>query len=251
MLHTHSSPLKREINMLFNSVSRAASIAVSCLGVIGGISTAGAAYIIDDFTVTETGVPWTETLFTETDFVKVEMMAAATDNVIGGKRVTTLTAVDLGIPGFDFVRGILAPSSGNFDYASTANARGTLSFFYDGVDPDFTADFSDKTEISIAFTQFDYANEATLPVTITLSDSNASASHSLSLGENELVLLFSLADFGGVNLEDIRSIQIDFEPGIGTDFRLAQFAVVPAPGALLLLGIGGFLGARRRRRVND
>jgi hypothetical protein len=238
--------------MQYKSRLRICCVAASCLGFMLAVSSADAAIIIDDFSITEDGPMWQEKLTVAPDSAQVsETMAGALDNVVGGRRITTLDAVIIGLQDFDFVRGTLSPTSGIFDYASTANAHGHLSFFYDGIDPNFSIDISGMTGIMINFLHFDFANGTSLPVTITLSDSVASASHSMALGMNELDLFFLLTDFGGVDLSDIRSIQVDFAPDIGMDFRLAHMSVIPSPAVLAALGIGGLIGVRRRRRTNQ
>lgn len=68
------------------------------------------------------------------------------------------------------------------------------------------------------------------------------------------VLSFSLADFSadaGFDTADLDSIQIVFNAEGGTaslDFIATEFrAVVPAPGALVMLGLGGLVARGRRR----
>lgn len=213
---------------------------------------AEATIVIDDFTTTQDGAAWIENL-TENNqqTTRVELFQPLSNAVLGGKRTTTLRADHIGVEDFDFVRGVLAPSPGIFDYASTANARGTLSFRYDGIEQSFAADLSEASQIHIGFTFFDFANGEDLPVTITLNDGQTEASQSMSLGENELDLYFSLTDFGGVDLSSITSIEVEFSPGMGADFRLGHMAALPAPGILAVMGIGAIaLGRNRRRNLN-
>lgn len=234
-------------------LSRATRISTPlvCVGCLVGA--AQATIIIDDFSITEEGGPWTEHLTTNAEeSTRVESFNPFASGVLGGRRTTVITAEEIGVENFDFVRGVLAPSVGIFDYASTANARGKLSFFYDGVEQNFSADLSGKSQIHIAFTEFDFANGEVLPVTVTLSDGQATVSHSLSLGENELDLFFSLGEFGGIDLSSIESILVEFDPTIGADFRLGHMSAIPAPGILAVMGLGGIaLGRRRRRSMNN
>jgi hypothetical protein len=58
--------------------------------------------------------------------------------------------------------------------------------------------------------------------------------------------------FGGVQYYGTISYKGDFDsnaPGAGTGNDVVIYNIVPAPGSMALLGIGGLLAARRKRRT--
>jgi len=226
----------------------AAAVAASILSVGSLVGSATASVIvIDDFSSVAAANPWPVNMNAVGTTVVDENGLA----VIGGHRTTTLELQSTGIPGVDFLQATVAAGAGIFDFNSTVDTDGYISLLYDG-GGSLNADFSGQSGIQLDFTMFDFAGGADMPITVTLSDGINSAAHTLSLttfGAQSLVFDFAgFAGIGSVNLSSIQSIEFELDPAIGADFRISQIiTVVPAPGALALLGLG-LLGARTRRR---
>jgi hypothetical protein len=171
-------------------------------------------------------------------------------STLGGYRETTIEAQSVAIPGIDSIQVTIAPGPALFDFNSSAGAAGRVTLAYDG-GGSMSADFSQQLGIQIDFALFDLANGAPLPVVIQLSDGTNTATLTQSLtSAGAQSLIFSFAQFAGigsVNLGAIAMVSVDFDAGVGADFRLSQIVtVVPGHGAAALLGIA-CLAARRRR----
>ncbi|TVQ51061.1 MAG: hypothetical protein EA377_13360 [Phycisphaerales bacterium] len=176
------------------------------------------------------------------------------NNVFGGTRTTEITLTNAGIPQADDIRISVFMTPGIFDYRSTSEASGFLSLTYDAGGAGLGIDLSNQIGLDIDFLSFDLGNGIPMPVTATVSDGMNSASLEISLtSAGAQVITFDFMDFsniGSVDLSAIQSISFDFDAGNAADFRIDQIVttgVIPAPGALALLGIAGLLGMRRRR----
>jgi hypothetical protein len=172
--------------------------------------------------------------------------------VLGSDRETYVSANSLAVPGLDFVAVDISPE-GYFDYTSSAGADGAAGLRYDAQDGGLHVDLSGDKFLQIDFVYFDAANGYPMAVTATLDDStnNASRVESLTVPGAQS-LIFQFADFAGigsVDLTDVYSIDIDFEPGTAADFRIRQIITdVPEPGSLMLLAGGVIALVRRKRR---
>jgi hypothetical protein len=224
------------------------------VGLVGTAS--GSVVILDNFAETETkdNENWTLHLSEAgSQEIQTESLTNIAGSVLGANRQTTITAVSIGVEGLDFLRGTLAPSPGIFDYNSTAAAKGHVSFLYAGGSGNLNEDLSAFNRIEIGFIMFDFANEQSLPVTITMTDNSSNeATRTVSLANTDpTTMVFNFADFSGIgnlDLTSIRTIQVDFDPAVGADFRLGQMMIVPAPGVFALLGLAGLVIAPQRRR---
>lgn len=106
-------------------------------------------------------------------------------------------------------------------------------------------------ELDLLMVDQDFEIEMTLE---TIEGGSAVYARTVSAGDARTEF-FSLGDFdlgAGFNAGDVDGIVILFNTRDGAtpslDFIATEFrAVVPAPGAVALLGLGGVLGARRRR----
>lgn len=168
--------------------------------------------------------------------------------VLGGVRDTSIAATSLELAGPDFVQVGIYPAASVFDYSSTVGADGTAGLRYDGGSGLGGVDFSSDVFLGIDFVHFDLANGIAMPVKVTLTDTLASfAATTLSLTvAGAQSLQFPLAGFAGVDLTSIDTIEIGFDPGQATDFRLALvYTDVPEPATLGLLLIGGMIWSRR------
>lgn len=227
-------------------MSRAAALLVAgTVGLGAAAVPASAIVIIDDFSSVSAPDPWPVMLNAE-GFVDVNESGIG---ALGGTRHTHVEAVNVGIPGLDFLLVTVAAGAGVFDFNSTVDTDGFVSLLYDG-GGSLNADLSGTSRIELTFTMFDYADSQSMPITVELSDGVNTASHTLSMtSPGGQVLAFNYADFAGIgslDLSAIQSIRFDIDPGIGGDFRISQISAVPAPGALALLGLGLFASRRRR-----
>lgn len=213
------------------------------LSVTGLVNTASAGLIvIDDFSTVAAPNPWPVQLNAEGSVTVNENGLG----VLGGFRQTTVEAQGIGIPGLDFLQVTVAAGAGLLDFNSTVDTDGFLSLLYDG-GGSLNADLSSQGGIQVSFAMFDFAGSAPLPVTLHLFDGSNMAMHTLSLmAPGAQSLFFNFNNFAGVDLTSIQSIQFDFDPAIGADFRISQIVAIPAPAALALLSLG--IAAPRRRR---
>ena len=141
--------------------------------------------------------------------------------------------------------------AGLFDFNSSAEANGAVSFLYAG-GGNLGADLSAQFQFEVVFTIFDFAGNAPLPVTITLDDGSNTAMGTAALvaaGSQTLVIPFaSFAGIGSIDLSSIDSIRVDLDAGEGVDMRISEIrTAIPAPASLAVLGLAA-LTARRRRR---
>ncbi len=209
---------------------------------------ADASIVIDDFTSVEH--TWPMYL---SNVASEQVSEVALASVIGSNRVTTVTADSMALPGVDFLRANIVASAGIFDYNSTAGASGSFVLSYQGAGGvGLGAYFGDQLGIAIHFADFDHAQGAPLPVTITLWDGLNTASLTLSLtSPGAQSHLFNFADFdniGALGLAYVNGIEIAFDPAAGADFRIDSIAsFVPAPGAVVVFGLAGLARSRKRR----
>ena len=203
---------------------------------------------IDDFSVALGGCPVSKTTVGSQS---IQEIAGAP--ILGGVREVAIEATSLDVPVADSVNVGVFPGASIFDYASSVGANGTTGLRYDG-GSGLGVDLSGDALLRIDFMSFDLANGLAMPVTVTLEDSGAQAAvltKSLIVAGGQS-LVFPFADFsniGGVNLADIDTIDIDFDPGMASDFRLSGIATdVPEPMTLSLLVLG-MVFSRVRRRV--
>lgn len=223
-------------------------VAAGVLSVAGLAGTASAgAIVIDDFTGVAAPNPWPVNLNT----AGTTSINESGLGVLGGTRDIEIELESVDEPGIGFLQATIAAGAGLFDFNSTVDTDGHVSMLYNG-GGSLDVDFSSQLGIQFDFAMFDYAGGEALPVMVSLSDGTNSATHQLSVNApGPQSLMFDFDDFAGIgslDLSSITSIQFDLDPEIGADFRIAQIAtVVPAPGALAVLGLG-LMGSRRRRR---
>lgn len=179
---------------------------------------------------------------------------------IGGVRAVTI-AVSSSASFGDFanVRVGDSPSdpAGSLSYASTTGADGSLALSYGlGGGPGLDADFSGLGSIDVGFLDFDRANGLDMPVTLRLVDMDGVESElTLSVtSAGAQTLSFSLSAFSSLDLSRIRGIEVLFQAGLSSDFRLSSIVgvtAVPEPPGLALLGAGmaGLAGFAWRRRL--
>jgi len=213
-------------------------------------STVSADIVIDDFSDVDDPNPWPVVVDT---VGSTDVDETGLTGVIGGSRFSTITADSLDDPDIDDIQVTVATNNGRLDFASSAGAEGSLSILYDNNGSGLSTDFSGEQHIVLPFLLFDSANNTPLDVTITMVDDEANSinlTRSLnSPGSQLLVFEFDQFTRGSTFIfEEVDSIRIDFDGAIATDFRLGAIdTVIPAPGALAVIGLGLFIGRRRRR----
>lgn len=214
---------------------------------------ASQAVTIDSFTDTETGSP---TIIPRTALGSDTVFDDLVTGVIGGQRITTVTASVLDQPGVDIVQGGIFPMAGVFDYSSSAGATGEARLTYrntDGVDG-LDANLSGDAFVRIDVTHFNFASTIPMAVELILDDGTDSASLTKQLvtaGPQQLDFLFSqfpAGDFANLDLTDIDRIDVIFSAGQSTDFRISSIISVPEPASLTLMLIGSLTMLRRTNR---
>ena len=202
--------------------------------------------LIDDFSDATSPSPWPVSM---TSPNVIPVTETGLSGVIGGTRLSTLSAFFFDLVGLDEVRLDIVPGLGLLDYTSSVGANGDLRIAYVG---DFTADFSGDALIQIDFTGFDLGAESPLPVTVTLwSGINSARLTQMLTQPGAQSVAFNFSEFANIDAVDLSSVDamlFEFDPGDGGDFRIGRIgSVVPEPTTLaLLLGGAGAIVLRRR-----
>lgn len=233
-------------------------VAVGCLSacLFGGIQTAEATIIIDDFSEVGLPSPWTVTVSTVTSVTNSE---TGLSSVIGGVRTSTVTGISFSVPGLDDVDVTVAPSPiGLFDFRTSSGAHGNTSLLYNAGGGGLAADLSNEAGIVIDIVEFDHGGGVDMPISISISDgTNTATLVELLTSPGAQSVLFGINDFvgiGGVSLSSIDSINILFDAQLAQDFRVGQISTissqVPEPGAIAVWGVVAIVAglAIRRRR---
>jgi len=190
-----------------------------------------------------------------------DVIETGLSSVLGGSRITRLTAEDLGIDRLDELQVGVFASPGILSYSSSILADGKLELFYDGTTSgspagpsvgNLNVDLSGDAWIEIELLAFDLANGEPMDISITLADGDST--HVLlqsvtTFGRQDVIFRFvDFSEFGSLDLSDIDSIAVNFDPGFGADFRVGEIRVaVPEPATLGLLLTGALFGLRRKR----
>ncbi|MEM7229190.1 MAG: hypothetical protein AAF432_10285 [Planctomycetota bacterium] len=218
------------------------------------MSHASAGIVIDDFTQIGTPDPW-PVFTTEQGTTNINEGLFNDANVIGGVRDTFITGDGFDAEGLDSIFVAIAPDvdNGLLDFASSVGAAGSLELVYGFGGNDLNADFSGEAGIEILFDAFDFANAFELGIMVELTsngDSQFLTGQLTESGAQTATLLFDFEEGGVFDIADVDRISIEFDGGIGTDFRIDEIrTVVPSPAAWLVLTTGVI--ARKRRRRND
>lgn len=224
--------------------------AVAAAGILTGTQ-ASAALTVDDFVGDKFILDVPDTAagpFSESLLVSGDLDANSVDpDLFGDERTfsVSVTQASGGTAAISIlgVGGVLALDSG----ANAGPGDADFGVLYeDFTDVDVTeGGANDAFSISVLFT------DGSFDFTLTLDDGTNSGSASVSANSAGLYLIdLSDAGFAGVDLTSIDSI--NFEASNGTQAadiaidRIA-FTVIPEPGSMALLGLGGLLLARRRR----
>lgn len=204
--------------------------------------------VIDNFSDAGDPNPWPISLTTPPAVQTV--VEGGLTGVLGGTRLTSLSAFFFDNVGLDEVQVNIVPSFGVLDYSSSIGANGDLLIAYVGR---FNADLTGDALIQIDFAGFDLAGGSAMPVAVTLGNGSTTASLTRTLSApGQQSLEFNLLDFQGINQIDLGSVNgllVEFDPGPGADFRVNGISsVVPEPPTLLILLAGAATVLRRFRR---
>lgn len=174
--------------------------------------------------------------------------------VLGGYRGTSVVAFTGGLNVF------YSPVIGNtLAFDALGGSAGAYSALYDGVGVGGTLNYDLLGANSAgAFSlRVPVANGAGTAFVTVIDNSNNTytTGQNILLGVPNQDLNFDYADYlgNGVDLTDIKSIGLTISSsGVAADFTVGAFSavtsVVPEPATLSLLGLGGLLILRRRRR---
>jgi hypothetical protein len=155
--------------------------------------------------------------------------------VIGGVRELTVTATSLLLPSDNVTAGA-AVLGDFFDYHSTLTATGEVALHYDrnGLGLNVSVGGFDHFQLTVID-----ADPASVPydATVTVADNgggSASSTQTITTS-GAATIAWPLANFSGVDLNDVRSITLLIAPNYAADMRMDLFQVVRPPvGAPLL-----------------
>lgn len=211
-----------------------------------------ASVVIDPFDEVDASVTWPITM--DTVGTAPTVVETGLSTVLGGNRTTRLTAEALDIERLDEVQVGVYEVPGILAYASSILGDGKLELVYDGGSAGLSVDLSGDAWIEIELLAFDWANGADMDVSITLFDGSGRdavlVQSVTTFGRQNIIFPFvSFNKTGSLDLSDIDTITVNFDPGFGADFRVGEISsVVPEPATLGLLLSGALFGLRRRRR---
>lgn len=225
---------------------------LALVGVLA-LAVSAQAVIIDDFTqgtyslVADAGSPRAEA---------VRNGIAA--SLAGGQRDTML----------EYVSGPLTVSAnlgsgGVHFFNADSQTSGLLYLQYDGADGEVETDLVQtpgtglglnlSTEMAFLL-DFRFVNgglASPLSVTITVTSSNGSFSHTSNIASGTLVLhSVSFANFANANFSDVQRLDFVFNAPASADFTLDLISTqpIPEPASLAVLGLGAAALIRRRRK---
>ena len=261
-LHGSAGTIGREPRMEFQMRNK--TFTSSMVGVAAAVAVAGSANagVVDNFATALNGVGVTNGTVTLTDTAPGAGKAANQDNLTG----TVFPVRDMSIANRGSSATITGNGSGSFTLGqatgtgsgqSNNNSWGLMSLSYgNGFDPH---DLTGTTSFSINVGS--YAGAATTwRLSVFMDSQGAGDRLDLTLSNSDItngVLTFHVAsmadannvDWSNVDRIDLFVMRTSYGPANSTaSFSLSnfQYNVVPAPGALALLGVAGIVGARRR-----
>ncbi len=229
--------------------------AMACL--IPSIASAG--IVIDDFTNDTSLAPW---LAPQTTVGSSWIIDSNLTGAIKTTRLTTLAASFIGNPNFDAITPTLDTVNGELNYQSTLGADGGIAMSYGQVGAPITLDLSSESGLQLDFSSIVFGGQgaanlgfgAGIQVTTLISDGVNSAIGSRGLiieGAQSVAFNFNnFSSIASVDLTNIKLVAFQVDTAFGTDFVMTQFStfVVPAPGGLMVMGMMGMFGSRRRRK---
>ncbi len=148
-----------------------------------------------------------------------------------------------------FTEVLTGPTVYSFQSGPQVEATGTIEYPFESLNAAALGIIGFEFDIESLDQAFEFS------ITLVSGPGTGSASASTSVGSIGTATI-GLGEFvtdGMFALTDITSVQLDFNTGDpatpALDFTLGEFrAQIPTPGALGVLGAGGLLAARRRRR---
>jgi hypothetical protein len=166
----------------------------------------------------------------------------ALNGVIGGVRQLTVTATSLLLPSDRVIAGA-AVLGDFFDYHSTLTATGEVALHYDrnGLGLNVSVGGFDHFQLTVID-----ADPASVPydATVTIADNGSGSASSTQTitTSGPTTIAWPLANFSGVDLNDVRSITLVIAPNSAADMRVDLFQVVSPPPAAPLLSPAMMLG---------
>lgn len=213
---------------------------------------ATAAHIfIDSFDEVDPSVSWP--IIMDTVGAAPDVVETGLSTVLGGERVTQLTAVVFGTERLHELQVGIFASQGFLWHSSSFLANGKLDLVYDGGTSGLNADLTGSAWLGIELLAFDPADGESMIVSVVLTDGENDAAVLVqsvdTFGRQELYFPFvKFSEFASLDLTDIDTIAVTFDPGFDADFRVGEIgSVVPEPATLGLLLSGALFGLRRRR----
>lgn len=223
---------------------------------LAAATAAGQVVSIDEFDTAFPSRPLVGTsLVADTDLAAIypspDTVTQTGISVLGGERRATYTLNDTGVSVNDaatIVDGALLVETGQnfghtllleygFDNALNLSVDAALQFAVFAVISD-AEDRDPPASFDVTFTLESGRG--------TMAETTGSFTQTVS---DDGMFEIALGSFGSVDLSDIDgiAIEIDLTGAEGIDAEFDYFRIVPAPGSIALLGLGGFIGTRRRR----
>jgi len=142
-------------------------------------------------------------------------------SILGGTRRLSIEATKLDVAGADAVSAAVVRTPGRLTYDSSVGGDGRFKLAYDGGGSGLQANLSTTRGIAL---KLDAADLSALPCPVTLTITDASGGSAIQTQNvtqpTRSILRFMFKTMSGVDLSQVRSIELALDPGAAGDINV-------------------------------